>query len=255
MNFKEKIKLHNTGEYNLSEELLALALSPDCVTTTMICTEHPYKFWNSTDGEYSLVFKRWRPKFEPKYNTFEYRLAYNFRVILVRHAKPANKARKQWMFEGDNHEIHDFDALGFIYQTLKEIGSEYYKDDFDRITEEVLDKVADKFGVDYYLDFHDELKEFQKILPHINRQKKKYYDEISPLIIESINEMLLKVDLNRPDNDIVGYIAKGVRHGTYRRLNELWGVHRYDIDGETYFVKEEYMQFKDVDSLIGKRNL
>lgn len=250
LKYKDKIRLHLKGKYDLSTELVNLALSSNCVTTTMVSTEHSKDFYNGTDGHYSLTFTRWRPTYKPAHATFEYRLAYNFRTLLTRHAKPANAARKKWLFEIDNQSIYDYDALGMIYETLKGIGHEYFKDDFDNVTESMLDMVAAKYGSDHFIEFIDELKEFQKILPYINRQKKKYYQEMQPLMIAAINETLPKVDLNRSDDDIVAFIAKGVRWGTYKKLNELYGSHTFDVGGEKYYVLEIDMKWSSADKLV-----
>lgn len=254
MDFKEKVKLHNAGEYDLSGELLTLARSSDCVTTTMVSTEHTRSFWNEIDGHYKLTFTRWRPKYKPKEHTFEYRLAHNFRTILTRHAKPANSIRKRKWMGGDNHEIHDFDPLGFIYLTLKGIGHELYKDDFLDLTPAMLEAVEDKYGFDHYDSFVHEIVDFVEILHRVNRAKEGYFDEITPLMIEALNESLLLVDVNRSDDHIVAYIAKGVRFGTYNRLNKLYGSHTFDRGGEKYYVLEDDMDFTGTDIFIGHKD-
>ena len=249
MEFKEKVRLHNTGEYNLVDELLDLALA-DPVKTEMISYEKTYDFWNIGSGDYQITFTRWRPKYSPLNDSIEYRLAYNFKVIFSRHNKPANSKRKTHYFEGDKHDIHEFDALGMIYETLKAVGHEYYKDDLDKVTEEVLDDVAKKFGSGHFYEFHSELVEFQTISKIINREKQKYNNEIRPLMEQALNYMLSMVDLNKTDDEIVGYIAKGVRNGTYKRLDQLYGVRTFNRDGERYFLKENNLILHGAEDLI-----
>lgn len=231
MNFKEKIEAHQQGEYDFTTELIDLALS-DMVNTTMICTQVEQEFYNEEDGHYTLTFNRWRPKYTVKKNTAEYRMAYNLKVWLARYTKKVNSMRKKYLFEGSQQEIYDGDALHMIYSEFVKHGFHYHKDDFDKVPAKVWDKVGK--GTVYY-----EYMEFRKILPAINRAKKKLADQYTPLILESINEVLPSVDLSRTEDEIIGFIAISTKHKVDRKLTKLLGTKVHNINGEKYYVTKE----------------
>lgn len=250
MNFNEKVRLHNEGQYNLVDELLDLALG-DSVRTELVKYYETLPFWNIYNGDYTITFERWRPKYRPLKDEIEYRLAYNFRTIFYRHSKPALKLRKTHLFEGDNHDINEeTDPLAIVYKALKGIGHEYFKDDFDKVNDKMLDMVAEKYGSDYFYEFYDTLVDFQSIIPYINRDRKKYHDEIRPLMEKALNHMLLKVDLSKTEDNIVGYIAKGVRNLTYKQLDKLYNVRTFNRNGKRYFLKEDDLILEGADDLI-----
>ena len=238
MEFKEKIEAYQQGKYDLAEELLELAQS-DMVNTKMICTQVTRDFYSDIDGHITATFNRWRPQYTVKRDIAEYHMAKNIRIWIARYIKKANSVRKKYLFEGSQLEIQEFDALGFIYRTLAEVGHEFYKDDFHKIPQSVYQAVEDKFGWNTYKEFRDELKEFQSILPTINRTKKKLTDQYTPLILESLNEVLLHVDLNRTEQEIIGFIAISTKHKVDRKLTKLLETKVHNINGEKYYVTKE----------------
>ncbi|MGI2326417.1 hypothetical protein [Planococcus sp. YIM B11945] len=231
MNFKEKIKAHQQGEFDFATEILELAQS-NMVNTTMICKQVEQEFYNEEDGHYTLTFNRWRPKYSPKKNTAEYRLAYNVKVWLARYTKKSNSMRKKYLFEGSQHEIQDGDALHLIYSTFVKHGFHYHKDDFDKVPAKVWDKIGK--GTVYH-----EFVEFLNILPAINREKKKLADQYSPLILEFLNEVLPSVDLTRTEDEIIGFIAISTKHKVDRKLTKLLETKVHHINGEKYYVTKE----------------
>lgn len=238
MRFVEKIKAHQEGRYDLATELVKLALS-NMVKTEMVCTEVEQEFYNEERGHYTETFSRWRPKYAVKKATADYYMAKNIRIWVSRFTKKANGKRKKELFEGTQLEIQDFDALGFIYNVLADIGHEFYKDDFDKIPQSVYRAIEDKFGWDIYDDFRAELREFQNILPRINRDKKKLEDQYVPLILESLNEVLPKVDLTRTEDEIIGFIAISTKRKVDRKLTKLLGTKVHNIKGEKYYLTKE----------------
>lgn len=233
MNFKEKIKAHRQGEYDFATELIDLALS-EMVNTTMISTEFTQDFYNQTDGNYQLTFKRWRPKYAPKKNKAEYRMAYNIRVWIARYTKKANSMRKKYLFEGTQHEIQNEDALDLIYSTFTQYGYHYYKDDFHKVPFKVWQEIGK--GNVYY-----EFQEFLNILPVINRAKQKLVDQYVPLILESLNEVLAfpKLDLSKTEDEIIGFIAISTKRKVDRKLTKLLQTKVHNINGEKYYVTKE----------------
>ncbi|QHJ71632.1 hypothetical protein [Planococcus halotolerans] len=231
MNFKEKIEAHQQGKYDFTTELLELALS-DMVKTTMICTQVEQEFYNEEDGHYTLTFNRWRPKYTVKKNTAEYRMARNIKIWIARYTKKANGMRKKYLFEGSQHEIYDGDALHTIYSTFVEHGFHYHKDDFDKVPAKVWDKIGK--GTVY-----QEFMEFRNILPAINRAKSKLVDQYTPIILESLNEVLPSVDLSREEDEIIGFIAISTKRKVDRKLTKLLGTKVHNINGEKYYVTKE----------------
>ncbi|MDJ0331732.1 hypothetical protein [Planococcus sp. S3-L1] len=238
MRFVEKIKAHQEGRYDLATELVKLALS-NMVKTEMVCTEVVQAFYNEERGHYTEIFNRWRPKYPVKKDVAEYHMARNIKIWISRFTKKANGMRKKEKFEGTQLEIQDFDALEFIYKILADVGHEFYKDDFDKIPQSVYRAIESKFGWDIYDDFRSELREFQNILPAINRVKKKLEDQYTPLIIESLNEVLPKVDLTRTEEEIIGFIAISTKRKVDRKLTKLLGTKVHNIKGEKYYLTKD----------------
>ncbi|MTD30127.1 hypothetical protein [Planomicrobium sp. YIM 101495] len=231
MDFKEKIKAHQQGEHDFAAELMKLAQS-EMVKTTMICKQVEQEFYNEEDGHYTLTFNRWRPKYTVKKNTAEYRLAYNIRIWLARYTKKANGMRRKYLFEGSQQSIYDDDALHTIYSTFAEHGFHYYKDDFDKVPSKVWDKIG-------YGNVYDEFMEFRNILPAINREKSKLLNQYTPLILESLNQVLSSVDLTRSEDEIIGFIAISTKRKVDRKLTKLLGTKVHNINGEKYYVTKE----------------
>src|SRR5699024_5246176 len=98
------------------------------------------------------------------------------------------------------HEVYDDDVLDTIYSEFVKYGFHYHKDDFDKVPAKVWDKIGK--GTVY-----DEFMEFRNILPAIKREVRKLEDQYVPLILESLYEVLPKVDLNRTEDEIIGFIA------------------------------------------------
>lgn len=249
MKFKEKIMAHQDGKYDFTNELIELTLS-DMTNTEMVSYFVKRDFYNEEDGHYSLTFKRWRPKYTVKEDMPEYRLAKNFKVMIARHEKRANRARSKYLFEGSQIQINENDGLDKIYTMLTSLNHHYYKDDFDKIPQSVFDEIEMAYGYEEYLTFMDELKEFINILPYINRKKQKLREEILPLIIDSLNNIIPKVDINHSENEIIGFIAVSVRNSTYRKLSKLLDTKTYNRNGETYYVMKKDMQFNQSNSQI-----
>lgn len=250
MDFKEKIRLQNEGKYNFTNELLEKALS-DIYTTKMVSQKVTKDFYNEEDGHYTLTFTRWRPEYKNGL-TYEEILARNLKVWIARYVKKANGQRSKWLFEGSNSEINEDDVLDEIYTTFTDLGYHYYKDDFDKVPSKIWLEIEEKYGWEYASDLKEEFQQFLNILPSINREKKKLQDEYLPLIKESLNEILPKVDLNRNEMEIIGFIAISTKREVNRKLTKLLNkIHQ--INGETYLVPKSDMKFnqKDIYKLLG----
>lgn len=235
MTFKEKIRLHQEGTYNLTDELLELAQSDHVVTTTL-----EYKFV-VYDG--NLDKKRWKPKRTIGKREAEYFIAIAMKTILARHAKKAYKLRKGFKDDGRKLDV--------LYLKLQKMDMHYTIDNLDKITMKQLQQMEDHFG---YWDIEEWLEiyhEFVAVLPAINEEKQKYYDEILPLIKEALDETLSRVNLELDDKQLVKYIVNGIRWGTYGRLSKLLGSRTFRISGKTYYVSEFHMAGTDVEALLG----
>jgi len=251
MNFKEKIKAHQNGEYDLAAKLLKLAES-DMADVQMVCTEHEVKIYDVEYGdERTEVFRRWRAKYTPNENTPEYRIGFNLKVMLTRHSKKAKNMK--WALDtGSQLEKAKFDGEDFVYTVLTSLGHHYHVDDFYKIPKCVLKEVENYLGYDNWYDFKKIYSDHVNISPSVNRAIKKLQDEISPLILESLNEVISKVDLSRTDEQIIGFISKSVRNRTYRKLTKLLGTKVHQINGEKYIVRTDKMKMKQtiIDNML-----
>ncbi|MFB5088637.1 hypothetical protein PGC35_15755 [Psychrobacillus sp. PGGUH221] len=252
MEFIEKIKAHQEGKYDLATELLKLAES-DMVETHMVCTEHQAKFYDvEYEDERTEVFRRWRAKYTPKQNTPEYRIGFNLKVILSRHSKKAKNMK--WALDtGSQLEKAIFDGENFVYTVLTSLGHHYHVDDFYKIPKRVLKEVETYLSYHSWYDFKKIYSDHLNISPSVNRAIKKLQDEISPLILDSLYEVLPKVDLTKTDEQIIGFISISVRNRTYRKLTKLLGTKVHQIDGEKYIVRTDKMKMKQtiIDKMLG----
>jgi len=251
MEFKEKIEAHQEGKYDLAAELLELAKS-DMVNVKMVCTEHEVKIYDlEYEDERTEVFRRWRAKYTPNEITPEYRIGYNLKVMLSRHSKKAKNMK--WALDtGSQLEKAIFDGEDFVYTVLTSLGHHYHADDFYKIPKSVLKDVENYLGYDNWFDFKKIYSDHVNISPSVNRAMKKLQDEISPLILDSLNEILPKVDLAKTDEQIIGYISKSVRNRTYRKLTKLLGTKVHQINGEKYIVRTDKMKMKQtiIDNML-----
>lgn len=252
MEFIEKTKAHQEGKYDLAANLLKLAES-DMVDVQMVCTEHEVKVYDvEYEEERTEVFRRWRVKYTPKENTPEYRIGFNLKVMLSRHSKKA-KNMKWALNTGSQLEKAKFDGEDFVYSVLTYLGHHYHVDDFYKIPKSVLKEVETHLNYDNWYDFKKIYSDHVNISPSVNRSIKKLQDEISPLILESLYEVLPKVDLSKTDEQIIGFISKSVRNRTYRKLTKLLGTKVHQIDGEKYIVRTDKMKMKQtiIDKMLG----
>lgn len=243
MNFKEKIKLHNEDKYDLASELLDLAQS-DMVNTKLSCKRVRDEFYNDVDGHSTNTFNQWRADYPVKKDIAEYHMAKNIRIWIAQYTKRAYRIRKREMFEGSQLDIAEYDVLNFIYTTLLAVDYEIHKDEFDKIPKSVFKAIEDKFGWGVAKRFKDEIKPFQDILPAINRTSKKLTDQYAPLILESLNEVLPLVDLNRTEKEIIGFIAISTKHKVDRKLTKLLETKVHNIKGQKYYVTKETIRSK-----------
>jgi len=253
MKFKEKIKVHQQGNYDLAAELLKLGQS-EMVSTEMVCTEVTYDFHNEEDGEYQNTFRRWRPKYTPKKDNAEYKIAYGLKVILERHGKKAKRI-KYTVNNGTQLERAIFDGEDYLYTVLTKMGYHYHVDEFDKIPKNVLLQIEKNFGANYdgWYAWHKMYKDYINILRAVNRTKEKLINEISPLILEALNEVLPHVDLNRSDDEIIGFIAIATKRKTYKKLTKLLGTKVHQVDGQKYIVTTSNMKMKhtNIDKVLG----
>jgi len=252
MEFIEKIKAHQEGKYDLAANLLKLAES-DMVDVQMVCTEHEVKIYDvEYEEERTEVFRRWRAKYTPNENTPEYRIGFNLKVMLSRHSKKAKNMK--WALDtGSQLEKAKFDGEDFVYSVLTSLGHHYHVDDFYMIPKSVLKEVETHLNYDNWYDFKKIYSDHVNISPSVNRSIKKLHDEISPLILDSLYEVLPKVDLTKTDEQIIGFISKSVRNRTYRKLTKLLGTKVHQIDGEKYIVRTDKMKMKQtiIDNMLG----
>lgn len=253
MKFKEKIKAHQEGKYDFATELLKLAQS-EMVNTEMVCKQVDKEFHNEEDGHYTLTFRRWRPHFTPKKNSAEYKIAYGFKVILERHGRKA-KNIKYTVNNGTQLERAIFDGEDYLYTVLTNIGYHYHVDDFDKIPMSVLTQIEKNFGEDYdgWYAWYKMYWDYINILRAVNRAKKKLIDEISPLILESLNDVLPHVDLSRKVDEVIGFIAIATKRKTYKKLTKILGTKVHQVGGEKYIVTTSNMKMKhtNIDKMLG----
>ncbi len=253
MKFKEKIKAHQEGKLDFAAELLKLAQS-EMVNVEMVCTEVTYDFPNEEDGDYQNTFRRWRPRFTSKKDNAEYKIAYGLKVILERHGKKA-KGIKYTVNNGTQLERAIFDGEDYLYTVLTNLGYHYHVDDFDKIPKSVLTHIEKNYGEDYdgWYAWYKMYRDYINILRSVNRAKQKLIDEISPLILESLNEVLPHVDLSRKENEVIGFIAIATKRKTYKKLTKLLGTKVHQVGGEKYIVTTSKMKIKhtNIDKVLG----
>jgi len=247
MDFKKKIRLQNDGDYDFVEELMELAQSDKLFATTMEMSIHslPYKDYTDENATKEILqLPRWRPKYADG-ESYEEKLARNFKVMIARYVKKANGIRSKKDFEGTQQELMSVreDPLHLIYSTLTEHGYHYYKDDFDKIPmKKFLKQVEENQGIDAMLDIKSEIKPFLDILPQINREKDKMKRQYIPLIEDALHEVLQTVDFSKTELEIIGYIAQGVRWKVNRSVTKLLDSKVHHINGERYFLTKEQIR-------------
>lgn len=238
MEFKEKITAHQEGKYDFTRELIDLALFHD-FKTTMVMSLYQQPFIHYTEEEEeveTLMLPRWRPQYEEG-KTYEQKLARNFKIWIARYTKSANSIRNKQLFEGTQLELMEGqDPLHLIYSTFAKLGYHYYKDDFDKVPSRVWKDMEERYDFDYMDGVRAEFNEFLRPLPAINREKQKLTDQYIPLVEEALNEVLPKVDLNKKETEIIGFIAIGTKRKVDRKLTKLIGTKVHQIDGEKYYV-------------------
>lgn len=245
MNFKEKVRLHQKGKYDFAIELLELAKS-EMVNTEMYSWNQSYNYYDPEYEDYEkITFYRWRPKYTPKKDIPEYHIAIKLKGVLEKHAKKPKRMKRQ--LQADNYELHD------MYTLLTNVGYHIHVDDFDKITPKMLKRIKSLTLSSEYEEFYSAYKRYMAILPKMKAEQQKYYDEISPLILESLNEVISLVDLNRTDDEIIGFITISTKRRTYRKLNKQLQTKKVNRNGETYFVNKVNMKFNytNIDKVLG----
>lgn len=253
MEFKEKIKAHQEGKYDLAQELVELAQS-DMVETRMVCKQVGVEQFNKDLDQHEVItYPRWRPQYIKKKSSPEYDLAYNFRVFLVRHGKKA-KGIMQTLNVGLKEQKQNFDGDNFLYSTLTNLGYHYHVDEFHKITKSELKDIERSFGEDYdsWYTFNRLYKDYINILRFVNREIEKLHKQIVPLILESLYEVLPLVDTEHSDKEITGFLTLSVKNRTYRKLTKLLGNKVHQINGEKYYVlkKDSKMKQTNIDTLL-----
>lgn len=249
MKFKDKISAHNRGEYDLARELINLAQS-DMVNIKM----ELYEYVNESNG-YTNKYRRWRPVYSVKKDLLEYRVAKRIREIIAIHGKKA-KGLKATVNRQSNVDRAEFDGDDFIYTTLSIVGlSQYHIDDLLKLTKKELDMIESSFGDDYdsWDDFLCLYSEYKSILVPVEKEMKKLHEEIIPLIEESLNEILPKVDLNRTDDQIIGFISIATKRLTHNKLTKFLGNKVHRINGQKYYVNKSQLKLKqsNLDKVLG----
>lgn len=254
MKFKEKIAAHQQGHYDLARELLELAQS-DMVKTTMICTQVPVEIYDrDLEQVVSRNFPRWRPIFIKKKTTTEYLLAYNLRVFIVKHSKKAKSILKT-LNVGLKEQKLEFDGEDFLYKTITDLGIHYHVDEFHKIPKSILGKIESSFGEDYdgWYTWNRLYKDRIDILRYLNREINKLENEISPLILESLYEVIPLINLDYSEKQILGFMTLSVKNRTYRKLTKKLGTKVHLINGEKYVVlkKDSKMKQANIDRVLG----
>ncbi|MGE6488936.1 hypothetical protein [Paenisporosarcina sp. NPDC076898] len=238
MKFKEKIEAHQEGKYDFAAELLQLAQSEITRTElSYIKREYPYFDQQANDVDY-VTFYHWRPKYFVKEDKPEFHVAIKLKIILERHAKKPKRIKRQ--LQSDDYELHD------MYTLLTRIGYHIHVDDFDKITPKMLKRIKKLATESEHDEFMAGYKKYMQILPRIKREQKQYYDEISPLILETLYEVLLKVNLERTDDEIIGFITISTKNRIYRKLNKLLQTKVVNRNGEKYWINKVDVKFKNV---------
>lgn len=253
MEFIEKIKAHQEGKYDLAAELLNLAQS-EMVETRMVCSQVPVELYNEEIDEYEIrFFPRWRPQYIKKKQTPEYHLAYNLKVFLVRHGKKAKSIMKT-LNVGLKEQKLKFDGEDFLYSTLTVLGYHYHVDEFHKIPKSVLKDIEKSFGEDYdgWYTWNRLYKDYINILQYVNKEIEKLHNELAPLILESLYEVVSLINLERTEEEILGFLTLSVKNRTYRKLTKQLGTKVHQINGEKYIVlkKDSKMKQTIIDKMI-----
>lgn len=254
MEFIEKIKLHNLGKYDLATELLKLAQS-EMVETHMVCTQAPVELYNKDiDDQEIRFFPRWRPQYIKKKQTPEYHIAYNLKVFLVKHSKKAKSIMKTLNVALKEQKLK-FDGEDFLYRTLTDLGYHYHVDEFHKIPKSVLMEIEKSFGEDYdsWYTWNRLYKDYINILRYVNKEIERLHKELAPLILESLYEVIPLIDLERTDEEIIGFITLSVKNRAYRKLTKQLGTKVHQIKGEKYIVlkKDSKMKQTIIDKMLG----
>lgn len=254
MKFKDKIRLHQQEEYDFAAELLNLAQS-EMVKTVMVRSEVQIEVYNKDIQQHEIrTFIRWKPTYIKKKNTPEYHIAYNLKAFLSRHAKKA-KAIKKTVNVGLKEQKLLFDAEDFLYTSLTKMGYHYHVDDYHKISKNVLKKIENNFGEDYqsWITFERLYMDYINVLRSINKEIEKLHNQISPLILESLYEVIPLIDLERTEEEIIGFMTLAVKNRTYRKLTKVIGNKVHNIKGEKYYVNTSKMQMKqsNMDRVLG----
>jgi hypothetical protein len=253
MEFKEKIKAHQNGEYDLAAELLKLAQS-DMVETKMVCKKVSVEQFNKELDQHEMkIYPRWRPQYPLKKDIPEYHLAYNLRVFIVKHGKKA-KGIMQTLNVGLKEQKQKFDGEDFLYTTLTDLGYHYHVDEFHKIPKSVIKEIENSFGENYddWYTFKRLYMDYINILRYVNKEIGKLHNEIAPLILESLYEVIPLIDLERTDKQIIGFMTISVKNRTYRKLTKLLGNKVHQINGEKYYVlkKDSKMKHTIIDKML-----
>lgn len=222
MNFKEKIKAHQEGTYDVAGELISLALSGDGVKTEIVKKHVTY------GDDYDMEI--WQSHYSVKEDKPEYYIAIRLRTILERHAKRALTLKA-------GHETDD-EIIDVFYDGLLRVGLHYNVDQADKITKEEVDKVEENLG---YWDSHDWLNSYnhyKNIAIKVNKEKQKYYAEIIPLVKIALDDAIALVDVTLSDKEIVKYICQVTTGKTYKELTKLLGSRVFRIGKEKYYINE-----------------
>lgn len=254
MRFVEKIKAHQEGRYDLATELVKLALS-NMVKTEMVCIPEPVVIYTKEIEEAETRYlPRWRPNYIKKKNTMEYQVAYNLRVFIKKHGKKAKSILKT-LNVGTKEQRLAFDGEDYLYSKLADLGIHYHVDEFHMIPKKILNKVELSYGEDYYgwSTWNQLYKERINILRHVNKEISKLENEITPLILESLYEVIPLIDLNYSEKQILGFITLAVKNRTYRKLTKKLGTKVHQINGEKYIVlkKNSKMKQTNIDRMLG----
>ena len=251
MDFKEKIRLHNTGEYDLITELMELTNTRNLFKTTMIDYKITLPYYNKETGEKTTTYTRWRPEFSLGKNDTE-KLVRNFVIWTSKFTKIANRKFGSSLHYDTQDELKEYDALAHIYEIFKSLGHHYFVVDFDTVPQSVWKDVENKYDSDLAVDLKNEFDQYANIIPSINHEKVKLTKQYHSHLENALHTILPKVDLSLTNEQIIGFIAKSTKHELeYHLTRELNKVH--NIDGEKYYVNNMKLKFKkvDIDTLVG----
>lgn len=218
MEFKEKIKLHQEGKYDLAAELIN--------RSERLKYELSFQFVHKVLETQEYMY--YKPIRKINFRDTEDYVSAHIRTLQEKNAKYAYR-------QINNESFDEMRNVDFAYSYLIKNGINVYLDDFDTI---------DVYQIEYNEEFEMVFNDILKVLPKVKKDKKKLIEQITPHINTVLNEAMNMVDLNKTDKEIVKFINITLDSRIYRLLNKATGVREFNREGKRYFIAPTNMKLK-----------